>query len=93
MFGPFDLTILPIGAYEPRNILKAQHVNPEETVIIHKQMRSRQSVGVHWGTFPLGTEGFYQARVDLAEARKKHNIPEDEFITVGHGESIIFHNK
>ena len=56
-------------------------------------MRSRQSVGVHWGTFPLGTEGFYQARVDLAEARKKHNIPEDEFITVGHGESIIFHNK
>ena len=66
MFGPFDLTILPIGAYEPRILLTPQHVNPEEAVIIHREMRSKQSVGVHWGTFPLGAEGFYQARTDLA---------------------------
>jgi len=56
-------------------------------------MRSRQSVGVHWGTFPLGAEGFYQARGDLAEARKKHNMPDDEFITVCHGESVVFKNR
>lgn len=27
-YGPFDLAILPIGAYKPRELLKAQHVDP-----------------------------------------------------------------
>ena len=27
-YGPFDLAILPIGAYEPRELLEAQHVDP-----------------------------------------------------------------
>jgi N-acyl-phosphatidylethanolamine-hydrolysing phospholipase D len=90
MFGPFDLSILPIGAYEPRIILKPQHINPEEAVIVHRELRSRQSVGVHWGTFPLGSEGYFQARDDLAKAREKHNVPDHEFITVCHGESVIF---
>ena len=28
VFGGFDLSLLPIGAYEPNEFLKAQHVNP-----------------------------------------------------------------
>lgn len=64
-FGPFDLAVLPIGAYEPRELLKCQHVNPEEAVLVHKELRSRKSVGVHWGTFPLGYEHFTAARKDL----------------------------
>ncbi len=34
-FGGFDLSLLPIGAYEPNEHLKAQHVNPREAVLIH----------------------------------------------------------
>ena len=54
IFGPIDLAILPIGAYEPRHILQFMHVNPEESVKIHLEVKSKKSVAVHWGTFPLG---------------------------------------
>jgi N-acyl-phosphatidylethanolamine-hydrolysing phospholipase D len=54
--GPFALALIPIGGYEPRWFMKNMHVNPEEAVMIHKDIRSKYSVGVHWGTFPLTAE-------------------------------------
>jgi N-acyl-phosphatidylethanolamine-hydrolysing phospholipase D len=35
-FGPFDLAVLPIGAYEPRHLLRYSHTDPEEAVVIHR---------------------------------------------------------
>lgn len=35
-YGPFDLSAIPIGAYTPQWMLKAQHVNPAEAVQIHQ---------------------------------------------------------
>ena len=52
-FGEFDLCILPIGVYAPKEFLKNQHANPDEAIRIHKELKSKKSVGVHWGTFPL----------------------------------------
>ena len=60
-----DLAILPIGAYLPRQLMFAAHVDPEEAVIIHKEVMSKKSVGVHWGTFPLGFEHYYRPKQDL----------------------------
>lgn len=37
-------------------IMEYQHVNPEESVKIHQDIRSKQSIGMHWGTFTLSNE-------------------------------------
>ncbi len=57
-FGKFDVSLIPIGAYEPRFMMEPQHVDPEQAVQIHIDVRSDKSIGIHWGTFALANEVF-----------------------------------
>ena len=85
--GPIDLALIPIGGYEPRWFMAQQHVNPEEAVQIHLDLRARRSLGVHWGTFQLTDEPLDQAVSDLAAARHKAGITERQFFVLRHGET------
>jgi L-ascorbate metabolism protein UlaG (beta-lactamase superfamily) len=53
-YGPFDLTVLPIGAYSDRWPLI--HMTPEEAVHAHRDLTGDRGVlvPVHWATFNLG---------------------------------------
>lgn len=46
--GPFDLAMLPVGAYSPRGFMSHIHCSPEDAVAVHQDIRSRRSVGMHW---------------------------------------------
>jgi len=86
-FGPFQLAAIPIGAYHPRWMMKMQHVDPAEAVLIHKDVQAERSLGVHWGTFALANEPWYEPKTLLEEELKKANIPLETFFTLNHGES------
>ena len=49
-YGSFDYAILPIGAYEPRELLWMSHTTPEEAVSIGLDVRAKTLIGSHWGT-------------------------------------------
>ena len=51
-FGAPDVAILPIGAYEPRWFMKAQHTDPDEAVWIMMACGAKQALGVHWDNVP-----------------------------------------
>ena len=87
--GGFDLALLPIGAYAPRWFMKEQHINPAEALQIHKDLRARRSVGVHWGTFNLTDEPLDQPPIDLAAARRAQRVPEEDFFLLRIGETRI----
>ena len=77
--GPFALSLLPIGAYEPRWFMKDVHLNPEEAVLAHRDLGSAHSVGIHFGTFQLTYEAIDQPVIDLGNALREHGISEEAF--------------
>jgi len=77
--GGFDLALIAIGSYEPRWFMSEQHVNPAESVRIHRDLRAKRSIGVHWGTFELTDEALDEPPRALAEARRQAGLDEAEF--------------
>jgi L-ascorbate metabolism protein UlaG (beta-lactamase superfamily) len=86
--GPIDLALLPIGAYEPRWFMQAVHMNPAEAVQAHLDLEASESVGMHFGTFQLTTEGIDEPLRALEEARRARNVPPSRFRTLDFGESL-----
>jgi len=54
--GPFDLAAVPIGAYLPAEMMRPWHLDPEEAVRAGRDLRARQIVPIHFGTFDLSDE-------------------------------------
>lgn len=86
-FGQFELALLPIGSYSPRWFMKNAHINPEESVLAHLDLKSKKSIGIHYGTFQLTDEPIYEPIKLLKLAKEKYKIPQDEFVTLEFGTS------
>ena len=88
--GTPDIALLGIGSYEPRWFMKPIHMNPAEAVRAHQDLGSKQSIGMHFGTFQLTTEAIDQPQADLKLALSESGIPENQFITLQEGETRSF---
>jgi L-ascorbate metabolism protein UlaG (beta-lactamase superfamily) len=88
-FPRIDLALIPIGAYEPRWFMQPVHVNPEEAVRLHRDVGARRSIGMHFGTFQLTDEGIDAPVRDLERARRAAGVADDEFRTIGCGETML----
>jgi N-acyl-phosphatidylethanolamine-hydrolysing phospholipase D len=55
-FGPIDVAMLPIVAYEPRWFMRFQHMDPSEAYQAFRDLRARFMLPMHWGTFDLTDE-------------------------------------
>jgi L-ascorbate metabolism protein UlaG (beta-lactamase superfamily) len=84
--GSFRLAILPIGAYEPRWFMKAQHQNPEEAVAGMQLAKASYAVGHHWGTVKLTDEGIEEPLAALGNALTAAKIKPERFRPLRPGE-------
>ena len=64
--GPFDLTLLKIGAYG--ETWPEIHITPEEAVQTHLDVRGKLMLPLHWATFNLGFHDWYEPAERLVKA-------------------------
>jgi L-ascorbate metabolism protein UlaG (beta-lactamase superfamily) len=86
--GPIHLSLLPIGAYEPRWFMRDIHMNPAEAVQAHVDLDSARSIGMHFGTFQLTPEGFDEPVRELEAARRARGVADSAFVTLEPGASL-----
>lgn len=81
------LAILPVGNYEKRWFMKAQHMNPDDAVRAHLALDAGQSMGIHYATFAEHPEQAIDAHeTDLAAALSEHAVSSDAFWILNFGE-------
>ncbi|AOH84721.1 hypothetical protein AWL63_12840 [Sphingomonas panacis] len=87
-FGAPDLALLPIGAYDPRWFMAAQHTDPEEAIQIMADLDARAAVGIHWGTFKLTDEPRDDPALRLAAGLAARGIAPRRFVALQPAETF-----
>ena len=80
--GPFDLALMPIGAYDPRWFMRAVHMDPEECVKAAAMLAPEKAdlplvLATHWGTFKLTDEPLDEPPMRMSKAWREAGFAAD----------------
>lgn len=87
--GGVEVALIPIGAYQPRWFMETVHCDPAEAVRIHRDLRARRSLAMHWGTFDLTDEPLGEPPLALAREAAAAGLAPDEFTAIAVGETVV----
>lgn len=71
-FGPFDLTLMETGAYDKQ--WPHVHMQPEETLQAHLDLRGRWLLPIHNGTFDLARHSWREPFDRIAELAEQQGV-------------------
>jgi len=96
--GPFDLVLLPIGAYAPRWFMRPVHCDPSDAVVAYAELtgggngggnggRRCVAAAMHWGTFKLTDEAMDEPPRRMREAWTAAGLEPEALWVPVHGET------
>jgi N-acyl-phosphatidylethanolamine-hydrolysing phospholipase D len=88
--GPFDLVALPIGAYEPRAMMRESHMNPEEALLAAIDLRASRAMAMHFGTFDLSDEPLAEPPLRFRNAARNSELGDEAAWVLKIGETREF---
>jgi N-acyl-phosphatidylethanolamine-hydrolysing phospholipase D len=94
--GPFDVQLLPVGAYEPRWFMRVVHMNPAEALEAFTEVMAGGARGaggvlvpIHWGTFKLTDEPMDEPPRRIRELWAASGREEAGLWLLHHGETRV----
>ncbi|MBU3846291.1 MAG: MBL fold metallo-hydrolase [Candidatus Acinetobacter avistercoris] len=88
-FGAPRIALLPIGAYEPRELMRYMHMNPQDAFQAHTDLQSKRSLAIHYRSFQLTDESREQPELDLHQAMKHTSKLMSPFYCIKEGRKLI----
>lgn len=88
-YGPYNVAMIPIGAYEPYDFMRPQHNNPDDAVKMMQAIRASRAVPIHWGTFQLTKEYYMEPPRLLKEYMEKADLNPNDFTSWLIGETVV----
>jgi N-acyl-phosphatidylethanolamine-hydrolysing phospholipase D len=85
--GPFDLALIPIGAYAPRWFMESKHLDPADAIRVRADLRARHAIGIHWGTYTMADDPPDEPPQALARERERAGLTRDDFDVLAIGET------
>jgi len=71
-FGPFDLTLIKVGACGPT--WPDIHLTPEEAIRVHLEIKGKLLLPVHWGTFNLAFHAWNDPAIRSLKAARESAV-------------------
>jgi len=72
-YGPFDLTMVETGAYDPQ--WPDVHMQPEESLQAHIDLRGKVMLPIHNGTFDLSLHAWHDPFDRIAQLAAERRLP------------------
>jgi len=87
-FGPIDLTMINIGAYDFRPMFEKSiyHTSPEEALQAAQDLKSKKVLGTHWGTFVLSLEPIMEPPKRFQDNAEKFGFKREDALIFKIGE-------
>jgi N-acyl-phosphatidylethanolamine-hydrolysing phospholipase D len=88
--GPFDIAMIGIGAYEPRNFMRAVHASPEDAIEMAIDLHAKKTIGMHWGAIMLTPEDPFEPPIRFRQAAIDQAYGEENAWVLKVGETCSF---
>ncbi|GMM29771.1 N-acetylphosphatidylethanolamine-hydrolyzing phospholipase D [Martiniozyma asiatica (nom. inval.)] len=86
--GPLQLAALPIGQYCPEWHQAPRHISPSEALKIANELKAKNVVGVHWGTWVLSAENYTEPARTFRKLQRSKEAQNTNVKVIGPGETL-----